>query len=51
MELARTGLELDPGADMAPMGHYLLADIFTRLGQPEAAQRELATARALEQEG
>ena len=51
MELARTGLELDPGADMAPMGHYLLADIFTRLGRPEAAQRELATARALEQEG
>ena len=51
MELARTGLELDPGADMAPMGHYLLADIFTRLGQPEEARRELASARALERSG
>ena len=50
MDLARTGLELDPGADMAPMGHYLLADIFTRLGRPQDAQRELASARALERE-
>jgi len=51
MELARTGLELDPGSDMAPMGHYLLADIYTRLGQPTEAQRELASARALERSG
>ena len=51
MELARTGLELDPGSDMAPMGHYLLADIFTRLGQPTEAQRELASARAMERSG
>ena len=51
MELARTGLELDPGSEMAPMGHYLLADIFTRLGQPAEARRELASARALERKG
>ncbi len=51
MELARTGLKLDPGSDMAPMGHYLLADIYTRLGQPQDAQRELASARALERSG
>ncbi len=51
MELARTGLELDPGSDMAPMGHYLLADIYTRLGRPQDAQRELASARALERSG
>ena len=51
MELARTGLELDPDSDMAPMGHYLLADIYTRLGQPAEAQRELASARALERKG
>ena len=51
MELARTGLKLDPGSDMAPMGHYLLADIYTRLGQPAEAQRELAAARALERSG
>ena len=51
MELARTGIELDPGSDMAPMGHYLLADILTRLGRPQDAQRELASARALERRG
>ncbi len=49
IELARTGLELDAG-DMAPMGRYLLADIFARLGRPQDAQRELASARALERE-
>lgn len=51
MELARTGLELDPGSDMAPMGHYLLADIFTRRGRPRDAQREVTLARALEHGG
>ena len=50
MELARTGLSLGPSPDMAPMGHYLLADIFTRLGRTEDAQREVASARALETE-
>jgi hypothetical protein len=33
---------------MAPMGHYLLVDIFTRLGRTQEAERELAAARALE---
>jgi len=51
IELARTGLELDPVSDMAPMGHYLLADVFNRRGQREAAQRELAAARTLERRG
>ena len=51
IDLARTGLELEPDPGMAPMGHYLLADIFTRLGRTEDAQRELAAARALESRG
>lgn len=50
-DLARAGLELDPDPAMAPMGHYLLADIFMRLGRGEDAQRELAAARALESRG
>ncbi len=50
MDLARTGLTLGPSPDMAPMGHYLLADILTRLGRTEEAQREVASARALERE-
>ena len=51
IDLARTGLSLEPSPAMAPMGHYLLADIFTRLGRTEEAERELASARALESQG
>ena len=50
VELARAGLSLGPSPEVAPMGHYLLADIFTRLGRPQEAERELAAARALEGE-
>jgi tetratricopeptide (TPR) repeat protein len=48
-ELARTGLKLGPSPGMAPMGHYLLADIFTRLGRTQEAEQELAAVRALEE--
>ena len=51
IELARTGLSLGPSPSMIPMGHYLLADIFTRLGRMEEAKRELASARATEGQG
>ena len=51
IDLARTGLSLEPSPAMAPMGHYLLADIFTRLGRTEEAEREIASARALESQG
>jgi arylsulfatase A-like enzyme/tetratricopeptide (TPR) repeat protein len=47
--LARKGLELAPSSEMAPLGHYVLADIYNRRGQPGAAAREVALARALEQ--
>jgi arylsulfatase A-like enzyme/Tfp pilus assembly protein PilF len=50
IELAQRGLELGPSPAIAPMGHYLLADIFTRLGRTQEAERELASARALERE-
>lgn len=50
-ELARTGLEYEASPGMAPMGHYLLADIYTRLGRPEDAEKELAAARSMENLG
>jgi len=46
--LARKGLELDAKSEMAPLGHYVLADIYNRRGQPGAAAREVAIARSLE---
>ena len=46
--LARRGLELDPKSEMAALGHYVLADIYNRRGQPGEAAREVAIARNLE---
>jgi arylsulfatase A-like enzyme/Tfp pilus assembly protein PilF len=46
--LARKGLELAPTSERAPLGHYVLADIYNRRGQPGAAAREVAIARSLE---
>jgi tetratricopeptide (TPR) repeat protein len=51
MALARRGLELSPSPDLAPMGHFLLADIYSRLGRLPEARSELATARALQGTG
>jgi len=47
--LARKGLELAPKSEFAPLGHYVLADIYNRRGQPGEAAREVALARILEQ--
>jgi hypothetical protein len=33
---------------MAPLGHYVLADIYNRQGRPGEAAREVALGRALE---
>jgi arylsulfatase A-like enzyme/Tfp pilus assembly protein PilF len=46
--LARKGLELAPTSEMAPLGHYVLADIYNRRGQPGEAARQVAIARSLE---
>jgi arylsulfatase A-like enzyme/Tfp pilus assembly protein PilF len=48
IELAHTGLDLGPSPAMAPMGHYLLADIYTRLGRNREASEEVTKAKALE---
>lgn len=46
--LARKGLDLAPTSEMAPLGHYVLADVYNRQGRPGEAAREVALARSLE---
>ena len=45
---ARRGLEASPEPGIAPLGHYVLADVYNRLGRARDAQREVAAARRLE---
>ena len=47
--MAKKGLELDPEAESAPLGHYVLADIYGRLGRWAEQSTELEKGRALEQ--
>lgn len=50
-EAARTateGLAKSPARTIAPLGHYVLADIYSRQGRENEAAREVARARALE---
>lgn len=49
MDLARKGLDIAPRSEFAPLGHYVLADIYNRQGRPADANREVALGRALEQ--
>ncbi|HEY7500916.1 MAG TPA: sulfatase-like hydrolase/transferase [Vicinamibacterales bacterium] len=48
IDLARTGLSLAPKSEYAPLGHYVLADIYNRQGRSREAAQELALGRALE---
>ena len=45
---ARRGLESRPDRHIAPLGHYVLADVYTRLGRSAAASRELMLAQRFE---
>jgi arylsulfatase A-like enzyme/Tfp pilus assembly protein PilF len=49
IQLAQKGLELDPEAESAPLGHYVLADIYNRLGRSAEYAAELEKGRRLEQ--
>jgi len=49
IDLAKKGLELEPEAESAPLGHYVLADIYNRLGRWAEYSAELEKGRALEQ--
>ncbi|HSL23459.1 MAG TPA: sulfatase-like hydrolase/transferase [Vicinamibacterales bacterium] len=48
VRLARRGLELAPRSEMAPLAHYVLADIFNRQGRSAEGAQEVARGRALE---
>jgi arylsulfatase A-like enzyme/cytochrome c-type biogenesis protein CcmH/NrfG len=44
---AQRGLELDPDPQIAPLGHYVLADVYNRLGRPADAERHVAMAKKM----
>jgi tetratricopeptide (TPR) repeat protein len=47
-EMARKGLEIGPKSQHAALGHYVLADVYSRQGRAQDAAREAAQGRALE---
>ena len=47
-ESARLGLARQPEPSLAPLGHFILADVYNRQGRVAAAQREEAAARRLQ---
>ena len=48
IRLARKGSELHPTPEIAPLAHYVLADIYSRQGRAAESAREAARGRALE---
>jgi len=46
--LAQKGIDLAPRSEYAPLGHYVLADIYNRQGRAREGALELARGRALE---
>lgn len=48
VRLARRGIELSPWSEFAPLGHYVIADIYNRRGMPGEAAREAERGRARE---
>ena len=47
-DLALRGLAAQPVSDVAPLGHYVLADVYNREGKAAEAREEVAKARRLE---
>ncbi len=47
---AQNGLARKPQPSMAPLGHYVLADVFSRMGRENEAARHVALAKRLEQQ-
>ena len=48
---ARKGLESGARSEFAPLGHYVLADVYSRQGRHADAAREAAAGKALESRG
>jgi arylsulfatase A-like enzyme/Tfp pilus assembly protein PilF len=47
--LARRGLEVGPESEYAPLGHYVLADVYSRRGQIAESRREAERGRQKEE--
>jgi len=47
-DLARRGLKVDDASELAPLGHYVLADVYTRQGRRAEAEVELLAGRRLQ---
>ena len=45
-ETALRGLSLDPEPEMAPLGHFVLADVYNRQGRTAEAEREVRRAQS-----
>jgi tetratricopeptide (TPR) repeat protein len=48
VKLARRGVELAPTSEYAPLGHYVIADVYSRQGRHADADAEAARGRAVE---
>jgi len=47
-QAAKKGLDSKPDAGMVPLGHYVLADVYSRLGREADAAREIAAGKRAE---
>jgi tetratricopeptide (TPR) repeat protein len=48
VRLAQKGLQLAPTSEYAPLGHYVIADVYAREGRAADSVRQAALGRALE---
>jgi len=48
ISLARKGIELSPDSEYAPLGYYVIADVYSRQGKAAEAEREAARGREAE---
>jgi len=48
VRLAQKGLQLAPTSEYAPLGHYVIADVYARQGRAADSVRQAALGRALE---
>jgi predicted Zn-dependent protease len=47
-QAAKRGLDSKPDAGMVPLGHYVLADVYSRLGREAEAARQIAAGKRAE---
>jgi tetratricopeptide (TPR) repeat protein len=48
VRIARKGIELAPDSEFAPLGHYVIADVYSRQGRRAESEQEASRGRALE---